>query len=72
MRQEKGAAWEGARAALNSSWIERVYAWEHPSSPAGRRLIASGAIAFQSAEEIALTSADAASSERKYEQMSLF
>jgi predicted Rossmann fold nucleotide-binding protein DprA/Smf involved in DNA uptake len=71
MRQEKGAAWEGARAALNSSWIERVYAWEHPSSPAGRRLIASGATAFKSAEEIILSNIEDPD-KIKYMQTSMF
>ena len=72
MRQEKGATWEGARAALNRGWIERVYAWDHPSSPAGRRLIEHGAAAFQKAEEIILSSADNDADKPKYEQLSMF
>jgi predicted Rossmann fold nucleotide-binding protein DprA/Smf involved in DNA uptake len=72
MRQEKGAAWEGARAALNCGWIEKVYAWEHPSSPAGRRLIKRGAAAFQRAADITLSSADDDPDKQKYEQTSMF
>jgi predicted Rossmann fold nucleotide-binding protein DprA/Smf involved in DNA uptake len=72
MRQEKGAAWEGARAALNCGWIEKVYAWEHPSSPAGRRLIERGAAAFQKATDITLSSADDDTDKQKHEQISMF